>query len=240
MEDFYLTEEPEDERGSEPGEHSNDVAIESGGDALVSPIARRFFKAKELNIFKLLNEETASPNIGATVKEIVVSLVRMEAELNDVLSINAALVRDITAAKDAIADLRLEKAEREALIEQMRQEIPAKNQMLAEVEYMVNERNAAQATIHDLKVKAEKAVKELEFAKMRIKELENEKADLIGDVGVLESKLEKAAGKLNFYQRRLNTLEGERVIREGKLADLQKRYRDNLDAKFANYDENPE
>lgn len=184
MENLYLSEEPEEEAGrrSEPEAHSNDVTVENGGDALMSPVAKRFFKSKELNIFKLLNEDTASPNIGSTVKEIVVSLVKMEAELNEVLSINAALVRDIESAKGVIEELRLEKAEREALIEQMREENPAKSQLIAEVEYMVNERNTAQSIIHDLRVKADKAVKELELAKMRISELESEKADLVGDV----------------------------------------------------------
>ncbi|MBF0520025.1 MAG: hypothetical protein HQK92_09900 [Nitrospirae bacterium] len=235
MENLYLSEEPE--QRSETDAHSNDVTVENGGDALMSPVAKRFFKTKELNIFKLLNEDTASPNIGNTVKEIVVSLVKMEAELNEVLSINSALVRDIESAKGVISELRLEKAEREALIEQMREEIPAKSQLMAEVEYMVNERNAAQASIHDLKVKTERAVKELELAKMQISELESEKADLVGDIGFLESKLERFAGKLEFSVRRVNVLEGERVINLGKIADLQKKYRDCVDAKFAGYDD---
>lgn len=230
-----MSEEPE--QRSETDAHSNDVTVENGGDALMSPVAKRFFKTKELNIFKLLNEDIASPNIGNTVKEIVVSLVKMEAELNEVLSINAALVRDIESAKGVISELRLEKAEREALIEQMREETPAKSQLMAEVEYMVNERNAAQVSIHDLKVKTERAVKELELAKMRISELESEKADLVGDIGFLESKLERFAGKLESSVRRVNVLEGERIINLGKIADLQKKYRDCMDAKFAGYDE---
>ncbi|MBF0558780.1 MAG: hypothetical protein HQL08_08370 [Nitrospirae bacterium] len=205
----------EDCREEEEGRDlSDDCAFVASGELVVRDMP-------EMKVLEHLKSETGSLDIGKTIKDLFVSMQNMDAQLNSVLSINAALEKDIRISRDVIDRLKAERSELENTITILREEMPSKRDLQVEIEHLIEERNQAQASIRSMKLLVENSKKEERELKDRAAELENEKADLKRDINYLEIKLNATVEKLNAYARELHILKGERLSNLDKIGNLR-------------------
>lgn len=196
---------------------SEDCAFASSGDLIVRDMP-------EIKVLEYLKNETSTLDIGKTIKNLFESMQNMDAHLNSVLAINAALEKDIKASKEVIAKLKIERAELDDTITALREEMPSKRLLQAEISHLIEERNEAQASIRAMKQQVEKIKNEAQSYQKRVAELENEKADLARDINYLETKFEASVERLNAYAKELSTLKGERLSNMEKLESLKLQY----------------
>ncbi|MBF0321183.1 MAG: hypothetical protein HQL01_15425 [Nitrospirae bacterium] len=180
----------------------------------------------EIRGVELLRDASGTVDVGKTIREMFLCIQNMEKQLNEVLSINASLERDIKSSRELITNLRTEKQDLQRTIDTLNHEIPSKRELQAEVDHLIEERNSSQSYVVDMKAMVEKARHEAQGYKGRVAELEEEKADLLKDIAYLESKISAALKKINTYAKEINILKGERHIHRERLAKLEKSYRD--------------
>ncbi|MBF0507268.1 MAG: hypothetical protein HQL09_10595 [Nitrospirae bacterium] len=173
----------------------------------------------EMKVLDYLQNETGTLDVGKTIKDLFVSMQNMDAQLNSVLSINAALEKDIRISKDVIDRLKAERSELENTITVLREEMPSKRDLQVEIGHLIEERNRAQSSIRSMKLFVENAKRETDELKERVAELENEKADLKRDIDYLEIKFRAALEKLNAYEKEVNVLKGERLSNMEKIGN---------------------
>jgi chromosome segregation ATPase len=201
----------EEETGRDPSE---DCAFVAAGDLVVRDMP-------EIKVLEHLKNETGTQDIGKTIKDLFASMQNMDLQLNSVLSINAALEKDIKASKDVIARLKAEREELRGTIARLMEELPSKRELQAEIANLVEERNEAQASIRSMKLLVEKTKGETQGLRERTTDLENEKADLVRDISYLDIKLNAAVEKLTSYAREITVLEGEKLSNLEKLENLR-------------------
>ncbi|KWT94846.1 hypothetical protein [Candidatus Magnetominusculus xianensis] len=183
----------------------------------------------EIRGVELLRDASGTVDVGKTIREMFLCIQNMERQLNDVLSINASLERDIKSSRELITNLRTEKQDLQRTIDTINREIPSKRELQAQVEHLIEERNSSQSSVRDMKNLSERARYEAQVYKGRIEELQEEKADLLRDINYLESKISAALKKINAYAKEINILKGERHIHREKISKLEKSYRDCVD-----------
>ncbi|MBF0554223.1 MAG: hypothetical protein HQK96_06630 [Nitrospirae bacterium] len=180
----------------------------------------------EIRGVELLRDASGTVDVGKTIKDMFICIQNMEKQLNDVLSINASLERDVKSSKELITNLRTEKHDLQRTIDTINREIPPKRELQAEIEHLIEERNSSQSYVVDMKALSDKAKYETQVYKIRIEELQEEKADLLRDITYLETKISAALKKINAYAKEINILKGERHIHREKIVKLEKGYRD--------------
>ena len=180
----------------------------------------------EIRGVELLRDASGTVDVGKTIREMFLCIQNMEKQLNEVLSINASLERDIKSSRELITNLRTEKQDLQRTIDTLNHEIPSKRELHAEVDHLIEERNSSQSYVVDMKAMVDKARHEAQDYKDRVAELQEEKADLLKDIAYLESKISAALKKINTYAKEINILKGERHIHRERLAKLEKSYRD--------------
>ncbi|MBF0465237.1 MAG: hypothetical protein HQK94_09170 [Nitrospirae bacterium] len=223
-----------DDEFDETGESSSTIESNIEGSAAESfsanlPDAGKIELLSNIKRFDLLKDDIGASDIGRTIKDMFSSIKSMEKQLSSVLAINAALEKDNKASKEAVAGLREEKRQLEIIIENMQDELPSKKEFRAEIDHLIEERNASQASIKEMKAFVDKSKGEITGYKMRITELENEKSDLLKDIQYLEAKISKALEKLNAYGKEIHILTGERLSNLEKLKNLQIQFKECLD-----------
>lgn len=196
--------EPQQECKEATMEQKEDCSFIAEGDLVVRDMP-------ELKVLEQLKNETGSMDIGKTIKDLFTSMQNMDAQLNSVLSINKALEKDLEASKDVISRLKAENRELLQKLDNINEELPSRRELKAEIDRLIEERSEAQATLRSMKSYVDKHKLETKELNDRIKELEDEKADLQRDVHYLELKLNSAIDKLNTYSKEIVTLRGERV-----------------------------
>jgi chromosome segregation ATPase len=206
------------------GDPSEDCAFVDSGDLVVRDMP-------EIKVLDNLKNETGTLDIGKTIKDLFASMQNMNAQLNSVLSINAALEKDIKASKDVIDRLKAERRQLDETIAMMREEMPSKRELQAEIGHLIEERNEAQASIRSMRQWVEKTKSEMQGLKERVVELENEKADLTRDVNYLEIKFNAALEKLNAYAKEITILKGERLSNLEKVENLRLQHRKCMEEK---------
>ena len=193
---------------------SEDCAFVASGELVVREMP-------EMKVLEYLKNETGTLDIGKTIKDLFVSMQNMDAQLKSVLTINAALEKDIRISKDVIDRLKAERSELENTITMLREEMPSKRDLQVEIEHLIEERNQAQASIRSMKLFVENTRGETRGLKERVAELENEKADLKRDINYFEIKFKAALEKLNAYVIEVNVLKGERLSNLEKTGNLR-------------------
>jgi chromosome segregation ATPase len=178
----------------------------------------------EIKGMALLREEIDTLDLGKTIREMFLSIHNMESQLTRVLSINAALEKDLKSSRELIVELRKEKLSLEETIDSINTAIPAKKELQAEVEYLVEERNRAHYSVQEMKAMLEKARAETVELKRRNGELDVEKTDLRKDVDYLELKMSAAVEKINAHARQINILKGERLAVLEDMKNLRSKY----------------
>ncbi len=193
---------------------SEDCAFVASGELVVRDMP-------EMKVLEYLKDEIGTVDIGKTINGLFVSMQNMDVQLNSVLSINAALEKDIRIFRDTIDRLKAEKSELENTITILREEMPSKRDLQAEIEHLIEERNRAQASILSMKLLVENTQTATHGLKERVVELENEKADLKRDINYFEIKFKAALERLNAYVTEVNVLKGERLSNLEKTGNLR-------------------
>jgi len=178
----------------------------------------------EIKGMALLREEIDSLDLGKTIREMFLSIHNMESQLTSVLSINAALEKDLKSSRELIVELRKEKLSLEETIDSINTAIPAKKELQAEVEYLVDERNRAHYSVQEMKAMLDRFRAETIELKRRNDDLEVEKTDLRKDVDYLELKMSAAVEKINAHARQINILKGERLAVQEDMKHLKTKY----------------
>jgi chromosome segregation ATPase len=178
----------------------------------------------EIKGMELLREEIDTLDLGKTIRDMFLSIHNMESQLTKVLSINAALEKDIKSSREMIVELRKEKLGLEETIDSINAGIPAKKELQAEIEYLVEERNRAHASVQDIKSMLEKTREETIGLKRRNEELDVEKTDLRKDVDYLELKVSAAVEKMNACAREINIFKGGRLAMQEDMKNLREKY----------------
>jgi chromosome segregation ATPase len=217
--------------GEEAGRQSSqqkglaeDCAFATSGDLIVRDMP-------EIKVLEYLKNETSTLDIGKTIKNLFESMQNMDAHLSSVLAINAVLEKDIKASKEVIAKLKAERAELDDTITTLREEIPSKRLLQAEIGHLIEERNDAQASIRSMKLQVERIKSEAQSYQKRVTELESEKADLARDINYLDTKCDTSVKKLNAYAKELSILRGERLSNIEKIENLKLQYSKCLEDK---------
>ncbi|MBF0328594.1 MAG: hypothetical protein HQL10_05515 [Nitrospirae bacterium] len=210
----------------EGGDTSEDCAFAASGDLVVRDIS-------EMKVLDNLKTEVDTLDVGKTIKDLFTSMQNMDVQLNSVLAINAALEKDIKASKDVIAKFKAERDELEQTVVTLREEMPSKRELKAEIAHLIDERNEAQASIRSMKIVVDKTLTESKDLRNKVADLENEKADLLRDISYIELKLNAALEKLNLYAKEITTLQGEKVSNQEKIDSLRLKYDKCVEEKTA-------
>lgn len=199
------------------GGPSEDCAFMSSGDLVVSDLSA-------IKVLDSLKNEVDTLDVGKTIKDLFASMQGMDAQLNSVLAINAALEKDIKASKDVITGLKTERDQLQHTVFVLREEIPSKRELQSEIAHLVDERNEAQESLRSMKLLVEKTMSEAKDLRNKAADLENEKADLTKDISYIELKLNAALEKLRLYSKEIATLQGEKLSNVQKMEDLRLKY----------------
>ncbi len=196
----------------EPQEECNEASTEQKEDcSFISEGVLVVRDMPELKVLEHLKNETGAMDIGKTIKDLFTSMQNIYAQLNSVITINKALEKDLEASKEVITRLKAENRELQQRLDLINEELPTRRELKAEIERLIEERSEAQATLRSMKNYMDKHKLETKELNDRIKELEDEKADLQRDIHYIELKLNSAIDKLNTYSKEIATLRGERV-----------------------------
>ncbi len=187
----------------------------------------------EIRGLEVLKEGTYAVDLEKTITEMYAVIKSMETQLQKVLAINTALEEDLDASKAVIAELKLEKSQHEETIARMQEQMPSKRELQIEVDHLVDERNATQGRIRDLKLRLAKAQETVTQQQDRIAGLADEKSDGVSEVSFLESKLNRLAEKIREYEREKNVLEGEKLVYQEKIDSLKNELNGTREEKYA-------
>ena len=190
----------------------------------------RIPKLKEL---ELLNDGVYSVDLEKTINDMYRVIKNMEAQVESVLKINVVLEKDLKDAKAVISALSQSKSEMEDQIARMQEEVPSSRELQIEIDHLIEERNAAQASIRELTFKMDN-MKRTSFQSMqKSSSLEEQKRDFITEINFLESRLHSAMQKISENENRISQINGEKIVQEEKIQTLQQEINDALDEKFS-------
>lgn len=181
---------------------------------------------------EILKEGVYGVDLEKTVNDMFMVIKNMEAQLEKVLTVNALLEKDLNEAKEMMADLKKAKLRLEATIARMEEEAPSKRELQIEIEQLIEERNNAQTSIHEMKSKIEKMQEAIIQYQKRTGDLEEEKRDVITEITFLESRLNAAAEKIAECENEINVLKGEKLAHVEKIKALEEQLNEALDDKY--------
>lgn len=190
------------------------------------------FHIPKMRGLEILKEGVYAVDLEKTVQDMFQVIKSMESQLERLLGINALLEKDLKDSKKMIAELRTSKSKLEQEVARMENEIPAKRELQIEVDRLVDERNLAQVSIHELKAKIEKTQERLIQYQKQVGKLDEERRDALSEVDFLESRLNKATQKIGNCEAQIHALRGENLALSEKAKGLQKELTETLDEKY--------
>jgi len=175
----------------------------------------------EIKGLEILKEGTYAVDLEKTISDMLAVIEKMEAQLESVLKLNANLEKDLETSKEMIIDLKAEKSHLEDTVAHMEEEIPSKRELQMEIDHLIEERNDAQRSIREMKLKIEKIQKEAVQYQNQITSLREDKKDAIVETDYLESKLNAVLEKNKDYENEINVLRGEKLTHMEKIKSLE-------------------
>jgi chromosome segregation ATPase len=175
----------------------------------------------EIKGLEILKEGTYAVDLEKTISDMLAVIKKMEAQLESVLKLNANLEKDLETSKEMIIDLKAEKSHLEDTIARMEEEIPSKRELQIEIDHLIQERNDAQGSIREMRLKIEKIQKEAAQYQKQITSLKEDKKDAIVETDYLESKLNAVLEKNRNYENEINVLRGEKLTYLEKIKFLE-------------------
>jgi len=190
----------------------------------------------EIKGLEILKEGTYAVDLEKTISDMIAVIEKVEAQLESVLKLNANLEKDLETSKEMIIDLKAEKSHLEDTVARMEEEIPSKRELQIEIDHLIEERNDAQRSIREMKLKIEKMQKEAVQYQNQITSLREDKKDAIVETEYLESKLNAVLEKNRNYENEINVLRGEKLTHMEKIKSLeQERTQRNIRGKSQAY-----
>ena len=175
----------------------------------------------EIKGLEILKEGTYAVDLEKTISDMIAVIEKMEVQLESVLKLNANLEKDLETSKEMIFDLKAEKSHLEDTVTRMEEEIPSKRELQIEIDHLIEERNDAQRSIREMKLKIEKMQKEAVQYQNQITSLREDKKDAIVETEYLESKLNAVLEKNRNYENEINVLRGEKLTHMEKIKSLE-------------------
>jgi len=186
----------------------------------------------EIRGLEILKEGTYAVDVEKTITQMYGVIKNMEAQLQRVLAINTELEKDLDASKEMIAELKLSKSQLENTIARMEEKMPSKRELQIEIDHLIEERNAAQTDIRDMKLKLERMEEIAVRYQDRIAGLEEEKRDAVAEINFLESQLNSVAERTGRYEKEINVLRGEKLAHMEKIKSLKEELNETLEKKY--------
>lgn len=186
----------------------------------------------EIRGLEILKEGTYAVDVEKTITQMYRVIKNMEAQLQRVLAINTELEKDLDASKEMIAELKLSRSQLENTISRMEEKMPSKRELQIEIDHLIEERNAAQTDIRDMKLKLERMEEIAVRYQDRIAGLEEEKKDAIAEINFLESQVNSVAERTGRYEKEINVLRGEKLAHIEKIKSLNEELNETLGEKY--------
>ncbi|MBW1675563.1 MAG: hypothetical protein JRF30_03330 [Deltaproteobacteria bacterium] len=186
----------------------------------------------EIRGLEILKEGTYAVDVEKTITQMYGVIKNMEAQLQKVLAINAELEKDLDASKDMIAELKLSRSQLENTIARMEEKMPSKRELQIEIDHLIEERNAAQTDIRDMKLRLERMEEIAVRYQDRITGLEEEKRDAVAEINFLESQVNSVAERTGRYENEINVLRGEKLAHIEKIKSLNEELNETLGEKY--------
>ncbi|MBF0343174.1 MAG: hypothetical protein HQL06_02995 [Nitrospirae bacterium] len=171
---------------------------------------------------EFLKETISTVDVEKTINDMFAIISNMEQQLNNVLSINALLDKDLRGSKEIISDLRREKLQAEKELQRITDETATREELQAEIEHLIDERNFAQSSIGDMKREIDTLKRKELLSRERVEELEGERTDLIREINYMELKYASSIETIGRLEKEIRTLRGERIVTFEKLKSLKK------------------
>ncbi|MBF0475508.1 MAG: hypothetical protein HQK59_06675 [Deltaproteobacteria bacterium] len=171
-------------------------------------------------------------DLEKTINDMLSIIRNMESQLENVLGINSLLEKDLRESKGMVTRLKADKTHMENEIARMKEAIPSKREIQIEIDHLVEERNIAQKSIHDLKANYKKIQQDLIQYQNRIGNLEEEKRDFVTEINFLESKLHASAEKISRCENELISLRGEKIAQRDRINALEEELQETLNEKY--------
>ncbi|MBF0538491.1 MAG: hypothetical protein HQL03_09600 [Nitrospirae bacterium] len=175
----------------------------------------------EIRGIESLKEVISSVDVDKTINDMFAIIGNMEQQLKKVLSINALLDKDLRASREIISELRREKSQVEKELQRLNDETATREELQAEIEHLIDERNLAQTSIGVLKKEIDTLKTKELLARELVEELEGEKSDLLREINYLELRYTAAIETIGRLERGINTLRGERIVNLEKIKSLK-------------------
>lgn len=186
----------------------------------------------EIKGLEILKEGTYAVDFEKTISGMYAVIKNMEAELRRILAINTGLENDLDASKEIIAELKLSKSQLERTIARMEEEMPSKRELQIDIDHLIEERNAVQSSIRDMKLKLERMEELVVQYQERIASSEEEKRDAVAEISFLESKLNAVTEKISRQEKEMNVLRGEKLAHMEKIKSLKEELNEALEERY--------
>ncbi|CAN2050732.1 Mad25 [Candidatus Magnetomoraceae bacterium gMMP-1] len=191
----------------------------------------------EIKGLEILKEGTYAVDLENTISNMLGIIKKMEAQLERVLKLNAKLEKDLDTSKEMVNNLLAEKKELLVIINKMKEEIPFKRELQIEIDHLIDERNRAQRSIHELKTKLEQISKNAnDFQKKNIS-FQKEKTDDRLEIEYLNSKVKKFTLQLLDFEQETTDLKQENLTLSEKIKTKEKELNQAYDEKYKMYRE---
>jgi chromosome segregation ATPase len=212
----------------------NEGVVQAEEEETINPLADipREAIMPKMKGLDILKEGIYTVDLEKTINDMFLVIKNMESQLEKALTINTLLEKDLSEAKEVIAELKDSKSKLEDTIERMESEAPSKRELQMEIDQMIEERNNAEISIREMKSQVKKMQETVIQHQQRSGNLEEEKQDVITEIDYLESRLRDAAKEINHCKKEVNTLRGEKLIHEEKIKSLESDLQETLDEKY--------
>jgi len=202
-------------------DHSKDVSEPSAMPQQSSDVKEEELVIPHVSGLETLKEGTFTVDLEKTISDMLLVIKNMEAQLENVLSINASLEKEVDVSKDMIMQLKHEKEKLQATIEQMESQMLSKREMQVLIDHMEEEKNKAHSKIRDLESDNDQMKKENQKLNDMVNSFEEEKLDARMEIDYLEVQLKSNQSRERKYEEKINALRGEKIALAEKMKSLQ-------------------
>jgi len=168
-----------------------------------------------------LQDGTYTVELDKTTSDMLLTINNMETQLENVLNINTSLEKEVVISKELLTQLKDEKAQLQANIEQLKSQLPSKREMQIQLDHVEGEKDQALKMNRDLKLSNEQMKTEVQKLNDMVKTLKDERTDARMEIDYLEVQLKSHQTKNQKYENKINAMRGEKIALTEKLKSVQ-------------------
>ena len=180
-----------------------------------------------------LKDGAYSVDFENTVESMAQIINNMEAQLDQVLSLNSVLKNDLNSCKEIIVESKVERARLESKVNQLRAEMPSKHELQMEIDQLIDDRSNVQNRIHDLNARCNKLTDNLNELNKQISRVEAQNEEAMAEINYLKSSQNVARDQNNSLQERINLLKQEKISYQTKVIALQEECQRAMEEKYS-------